>query len=1709
MKSKKITKSTLALFLSLIMVFSVLSPISALAVTLDTGKLGENTYLTSKTDYAVAPGITESQIITNNSTGTNQVQGYALEVDLSNPTTSIIASYKNYDATSWGMQKLRDQAYAAEKKLGVNVVGGVNGDFFNMQTGAPTGTFVMQGTTYVKNDNWNWFAIKNDGTPIIGSGYLDTSDIKECVGGPAVLIKDGQLTPDALNSGYGTDQLPRTAVGIKADGSVVLYVADGRQAPKSCGQTFLDLANALYSLGCVDALCLDGGGSATFISQHEGSDELVCRNSPSDGNERTVSSALLVCSSAKPTGEFDHATLTPNNEVYTPGSSVQFSALGVDSSGAAVALPEDGTFALSDDSFGTIDANGLFVSTGKTGTVTVNYVSGGAVCGSVSIEIAVPDTLYVPNSEVSLGFEETTDFGIVAKYKDRTVNMKDGDLVWSVTDLEGNLMADGEAGTFEGLTFTTLDGKTINAYITATLAADSSVKAEIKAIIGAMPVVLYDFEYTTDKDEAEANDELQWIPSYTMPTWTRNIGTTHSEQAVDFHAEGYPFYNWPNGAIPDASYKDSMTTTIVSKDDGEPVRFGNHSLKITFDFSTYNRASNANFYLRTTEETHYYEGSPTALGAWIYVPEGAGDLFMYLQCANKGYSTVYQTVGETIDWTGWKYVELDLTGATAGSNNTPDNAPFGTYQGNGIFWISYQPGKNGTDLTSSYVYIDNIQLVYGANTDDITNPVVNTIRTDDTDIVDGETVLTSNVNTFRASYADVQEKYMTGIDFSEVKMLIDGVDVTEKCYINEGDEEIYFYDAELANGTHSIEISVADKFGNETSELRYFTVKGESKETSVSLVANETPVLGKDYTMSVVTDNAADVAAVDVEVKILSRFTYYWDNFKVEAAPNYTIVGEPTYDSTNAVIGFKAVRNDDADPALDDGTVANIVYAIPTNVPQGLDVTYRVVKGEITYATEKNEKFVNGFSGKIITTCSSPFTIVADTMLVGSAGGNITVTDAKGTPLADVNIFTVANELVGTTDENGKVFTDKFVSDIAEYSIYAEKDGLLSFVYSGQSFPSGGSEDGMPSYVKLNASENSETMQSISWMSSPIASADKAVVLYAEKAAYEKDGDAAFKTFEGTSVISEMASSATILTNFAVRINTTLITGLTPDSEYVYKVGDGEHMSELKNFTTSKNGKAVNFFVIGDTQATDTTNTDKITETLASSGVKFDFGIQTGDAVDNGGNYTMWANIAKVFSGEFLSEQDLIQVLGNHESYGDDTAHNAAAYFNLPNTAADGTAPLYYSVQYGNVYVAVINYSNMEGYRKAAEWLVKDAAASTATWKILTMHQPAYFTNPGGNNASLQAIIANAVDEAGIDVVFSGHDHSYARTEPLTAGEVDNANGAVYYICGSTGEKSYDIVPNDAFHFDCLVGDYNAIYITVKATDTTLDITTHDYTESGTDSIIDSYSKTKEVTCTADGHGYVYADGYLTCSVCGYAAKPTDIAYTGFAKNTAGGKMYFIGGNVQTGWLALGDDNYMFDENGVAMTGKVTIGKYTYTFGKDGKMTRGDLYKHSNGTYSYVVNGQYQRGWYEIDGYWYYFDRQRTNFAAQTGTATVEGMTFTFDKNGRLTKGCLYENEFGTAYYWGPTPVTGLYEVDGYNYYFGSDTYMVTNESVEIDGTVYAFGANGRFAHYGEHNFDSNGKCSKCTVGSPFWSLLQRILAFIRQIQNFFKNLFK
>ncbi|HEU5206204.1 MAG TPA: phosphodiester glycosidase family protein [Gaiellaceae bacterium] len=119
----------------------------------------------------------------------------------------------------------------------------------------------------------------------------DWSVVSDAIGGGPVLVRDG-VPVYRSNEAFTIAQLaprgPRTAVGQRADGGIVFVTTDGRQPGFSVGMTNFELARTLVRYGAVRGMGLDGGGSSTMAF------EGTVLNSPSDGRERAVSTALML-----------------------------------------------------------------------------------------------------------------------------------------------------------------------------------------------------------------------------------------------------------------------------------------------------------------------------------------------------------------------------------------------------------------------------------------------------------------------------------------------------------------------------------------------------------------------------------------------------------------------------------------------------------------------------------------------------------------------------------------------------------------------------------------------------------------------------------------------------------------------------------------------------------------------------------------------------------------------------------------------------------------------------------------------------------------------------------------------------------------------------------------------------------------------------------------------------------------------------------------------------------------------------------------------------------------------------------------------------------------------------------------------------------------------------------------------------------------------
>ena len=457
----------------------------------------------------LAPGITQQIKLANSLLDGQQMAYYLTIADVTREDVQIYANYNNNDpAAGWAMQRVLDQANAAQAKYGdpesehyienYNVIASVNGAGFNMQTGQPSGLLVMHGVEYSPIDGKGFFGILKDGTPVIATtaeyNAIYKGQIQEAIAGFGdIIIDGGQILPSAE-----ANRASRTAVGITKTGKVVFLVLDGRQEPFSCGGGMNELAQILIEAGCVKAMNLDGGGSTTYVARQPGDEELSVVNRPSDGFARSVSTSWLVTSTAPSSTAFDHAILDSTTDYMTVGASLQITPFGVSPTGNTVDLPEGTTWAVANTRWGTITEDGLFTAK-RAGSVDVYLKLGDEIIGSKTVYIVTPNNIQFTKTQIDTVFGATVDLPVKMFYEGKEV-------VFTENDLEFTL-SNSKAGTVEGLKFICSSNENSgikNVTVTAALASDSSVTANATISLYKQGEMSFDFDQATGGDRSLA-----------------------------------------------------------------------------------------------------------------------------------------------------------------------------------------------------------------------------------------------------------------------------------------------------------------------------------------------------------------------------------------------------------------------------------------------------------------------------------------------------------------------------------------------------------------------------------------------------------------------------------------------------------------------------------------------------------------------------------------------------------------------------------------------------------------------------------------------------------------------------------------------------------------------------------------------------------------------------------------------------------------------------------------------------------------------------------------------------------------------------------------------------------------------------------------------------------------------------------------------------
>ncbi|WP_460854348.1 purple acid phosphatase family protein [Nocardiopsis coralliicola] len=265
--------------------------------------------------------------------------------------------------------------------------------------------------------------------------------------------------------------------------------------------------------------------------------------------------------------------------------------------------------------------------------------------------------------------------------------------------------------------------------------------------------------------------------------------------------------------------------------------------------------------------------------------------------------------------------------------------------------------------------------------------------------------------------------------------------------------------------------------------------------------------------------------------------------------------------------------------------------------------------------------------------------------------------------------------------------------------------------------------------------------------------------------------------------------------------------GLAPDTAYRYRVGDAEGgLGPWQEFTTAADSaEPFDFLYFGDIQNDITEGAAPVVRAALAAEPDAEFAVHSGDLIDSANDDGQWGEWYDAFGPEATGGMNHLAVPGNHEYAGlnlsDYWERQFAAAGNGPDSGAD-LAETVTATDYQGVRFIGLN----SNYRTAAplapgawldeqrEWLEQALAEAPGKWTVVAFHHPVFSNSPGRDNGPLRDAWLDTLEEADVDLVLQGHDHSYSRGN-LVANQTDDPDvhtGPVYAVTVA-GPKMYDV----------------------------------------------------------------------------------------------------------------------------------------------------------------------------------------------------------------------------------------------------------------------------------------------------------------------------
>ncbi len=321
-----------------------------------------------------------------------------------------------------------------------------------------------------------------------------------------------------------------------------------------------------------------------------------------------------------------------------------------------------------------------------------------------------------------------------------------------------------------------------------------------------------------------------------------------------------------------------------------------------------------------------------------------------------------------------------------------------------------------------------------------------------------------------------------------------------------------------------------------------------------------------------------------------------------------------------------------------------------------------------------------------------------------------------------------------------------------------------------------------PSRILLTPSADPATSQRISW-TMPVPTRGQRVAYRIPGAPVQK-----VRATRGTATSAKFSGTA------QPRYSAT-ISGLTPGTAYEYRIITSRGSSKWLTFTTANPAApSLTMIGLGDTQV-DNRGVPRATLRRALADAPgAQLVLQAGDVVNRPNKGSEWADLFTAM-GSAARTRNWVVSIGNHEQCvlvlkcRANGAEAFRSYFDWPDNGFPQQGETWFHLDYQGVRIVVLDSFGGRMAEQAA-FLDKALAENPTRWSIVLMHAPPFTSRPERTNPpEVRDLLLPIIERRNVDLVLSGHDHSYARGSRKPNGPV--------FAASVSGPKYYEVTDAD------------------------------------------------------------------------------------------------------------------------------------------------------------------------------------------------------------------------------------------------------------------------------------------------------------------------